>query len=358
MSAQTAFSHASVMTAEVLTHLLPRPGGMYCDATLGGGGHAEALLQASAPDGQVIGVDRDPAALAAASDRLRPFGDRFRPLRGRFGELRALLHDAGIEAVDGILADVGVSSAQIDQAGRGFSFQRPGPIDMRMDPGSGETALSLIERLDEEALASIIYEYGEERRSRAVARAVKRAAAEGALPDTVALAQVIERACGGRRGAVISPATRTFQALRIAVNDELRQLDRLLQGAPACLRPGGRLVLIAFHSLEDRIVKRRLRELAAQPGWGEAPDLHGPAGLAYRRDASPSGRAEGSLAYRRDASPSGRAEGSLALITRKPIVPTDEEVARNPRARSARLRAAVRLPVPEEAARPAAGGPP
>ncbi|MCS6913413.1 MAG: 16S rRNA (cytosine(1402)-N(4))-methyltransferase RsmH [Myxococcales bacterium] len=315
MSAPARPVHLPVMTAEALAHLAPRPGGVYCDATVGCGGHAEQILLASAPDGRLIGVDCDPEALVIARERLRPFGRRFLPLHGRFGDLPALLDSVGVGQVDGILADVGVCSAQLERPERGFSFQRAGPIDMRMDPGQGETALELILRLDEKELADILHAYGQERRARAIARALRRAAAAGTLTDTLALAEVAGRAAGGRRGPR-DPATRTFQALRIAVNDELRQLDQLLLAAPRCLRPGGRLVLLAFHSLEDRIIKRRLRELSTSSG-GPPP---------------------------------------LRLLTPRPVWPSAEEVATNPRARSARLRAAARTEQGAELAFHTSGG--
>jgi 16S rRNA (cytosine1402-N4)-methyltransferase len=294
------YRHRSVLLSEVLDLLAPVPGGVYCDATLGGGGHAEAILERSSPTGRVLGLDRDPQALEAASRRLARFGDRFLPRHGLFGDLPAHLQALGLPPLHGIVADVGVSSPQLDLPDRGFSFQLKGPIDMRMDPSSGESALALIESLSTEELADILHTYGEEPRARPIARAIKAAAEAGALTDTLALAEVISRVNRTRPGG-IHPATRTFQALRIAVNDELRQLDQLLHAAPACLRPGGRLVLISFHSLEDRIVKHRLRQLDGQ---------------------------------------------ALQVLTRKPISPSEAEIAENPRARSAHLRAAARSEVP------------
>lgn len=311
MAAASPFAHRTVLLQEVLAALQPQPGRVYCDATLGGGGHAEAILEAASPDGRLIGIDRDPTALRAASERLARFGDRFLPVHGRFRDLPALLEGAGVRAVDGIVADLGVSSPQLDRPERGFSFQTAGPIDMRMDPDAGESALALIERVEEETLAEILRSYGEERFARRIARGMKDAAAAGALTDTLVLARVIARAVPtserGKGGK--DPATRSFQALRIAVNDELREVDQLLRVAPACLNPGGRLALIAFHSLEDRIVKHHLRA-AAHPETGEA---------------------------------------TLALLTRKPVSPGDAELQDNPRSRSARLRAAQRLPAPDGA---------
>lgn len=306
--------HCSVLPEEVVRFLAPQPGGTYCDATLGAGGHTERILEACGPTGRVIGIDRDPEALRIAGERLARFGDRFIPVRGRFGELPELLDSIGIEQLDGIVADLGVSSMQIDEPGRGFSWQGQGPIDMRMDPEHGETALELIARLDDETLASILWEYGEERYSRRIARSLKRAAGAGELTDTLSLARTVAAACP-TRDAHKHPATRTFQALRIAVNDELRQLHALLAAAPSRLRPGGRIVIISFHSLEDRLVKHQLQ-----------------------RAPSPAGAPPGLFE---------RAQGPFLPLVRKPVEPTDEEIASNPRARSARLRAAELRPVVE-----------
>lgn len=295
MSAVSVYSHAPVLVEQVLQYLLPRPGGVYCDVTVGGGGHAEQLLLASAPSGSVLGIDRDPQAVQAARDRLARFGPRFVALHGRFSELPELLRQQGVGRVNGILADIGVSSPQLDRAERGFSFRQPGPIDMRMDPSAGESARELIERLPEQQLEEILRHYGEERFARRIAASIKEAAARGELLDTVALAQAVVRAipmAARRPGRDL--ATRSFQALRIAVNDELRELDSLLRAAPSCLAPGGRLVVIAFHSLEDRIVKHGLRA------------------------------------------------AGLTTLTKKAVWPGESEAATNPRARSARLRAAAR----------------
>lgn len=298
MARQTpgASPHQSVMLDEVLTLLAPTAGGVYCDCTLGAGGHAEAILSACGPDGRVIGVDRDASALAMASERLARFGDRFLPIHGRFGELPSLLAAHGVPPLSGIIADLGVSSMQLDQAERGFSFMRRGPIDMRMDTGSGETALDLIARLPAEKLADLIYHYGEERASRRIAAGLKQAQAEGALSDTLALAETVSR-LNPSRDHKKHPATRTFQALRIAVNDELRQLHQLLTCAPALLAPTGRLVIITFHSLEDRLVKGALKDAAWAP------------------------------------------------LTKRPFVSSEEEIAGNRRARSAHVRAAQRSEV-------------
>ncbi len=313
MSASPVYSHSSVMVEEVLQHLCPRPGGVYCDATLGGGGHSEHLLERSSPDGRVFGVDRDPTSLSAAAQRLSRFGARFIPVHGRFGDLPELLAACGVNRVNGLLADVGVSSPQIDRPERGFSFQQRGPIDMRMDPGSGESALDLIRRLSAGQLAEILDVYGEERFARRVAASIKRAEEQGRLADTLALASAIAAAVPKWEPGK-DPATRSFQALRIAVNDELRQLDQLLHCAPDLLHPGGRLAIISFHSLEDRVVKHRLRSLS-QEETGGGPGMILP-------DAGPA--------------------PVLTLLTRKAIFATEAEVAQNPRARSARLRAAMR----------------
>ncbi len=252
------------MLDEVLTLLSPRAGGVYCDVTLGAGGHAEAILSASSPDGRLIGVDRDQNALALATERLARFGDRFLPIHGRFGDLPSLLSAHRVPPLSGLVADLGVSSMQLDQAERGFSFMRRGPIDMRMDTASGETALDLIGRLPAEKLADLIYHYGEERASRRIAAGLKQAHNEETLVDTLALAEVIRR-LNPSRDRNKHPATRTFQALRIAVNDELRQLNQLLTEAPQLLAPTGRLVIITFHSLEDRLVKLALKDAPWAP---------------------------------------------------------------------------------------------
>lgn len=289
-------------------------GGIYCDATLGGGGHAERILEASGPDGKLIGIDRDPQALAAAGARLERFGERVTLVHGTFGEAAAILERLGLAVVDGFVLDVGVSSPQLDRAERGFSFQREGPLDMRMDPTSGESARALLERVEQGELADLIRRYGEERYAGRIARAIKEEVAAGGLDTTTALAALIARVVPTReRGK--DPATRTFQALRIAVNDELGELERFLAVFPSLLRVGGRVVVIAFHSLEDVLVKNRFRDLARSPGL--------PADVAAQMGV--------------------RATAELELLTRKPLSPSDDEVAQNPRARSARLRAAVRL---------------
>jgi 16S rRNA (cytosine1402-N4)-methyltransferase len=299
--------HLSVLLDEAMAWLDPKPGGRYCDATLGAGGHTLAMLEKSAPDGRVVGLDRDPNAIAAAGARLQAFGDRVTLVHTPFSEARSVLERLGMIPVDGFLVDLGVSSPQLDRAERGFSFRTDGPLDMRMDPTSGETAAELLRRVDEGELTQIIRELGEERHAARVARAIIEARRAGPVETTGKLAAIVARALP-RHEHNKNPATRTFQALRISVNDELGELERFLAVAADCLRPGGRLVVIAFHSLEDRIVKWRLRELAGRGGSGGA---RGPA--------------------------------LLKLLTKHVVVPGDEERARNPRARSARLRAAERL---------------
>ncbi|MCX7750005.1 MAG: 16S rRNA (cytosine(1402)-N(4))-methyltransferase RsmH [Candidatus Bipolaricaulota bacterium] len=288
METPKARVHAPVLVDEVVGLLDPRPGKLFLDATVGTGGHAEALLARGA---QVVGVDQDPQALALAQDRLAPFGEQATLVRGNFRDLPTLLAPLRLPPLDGILFDLGVSSLQLASPERGFSFSADGPLDMRMDPDAPTTAADLVNHLPERELARILLEYGEERYARRIARAIVRARP---LRTTEELAALVARLYPPGRHR-IHPATRTFQALRIAVNDELAALEEALPGSRALLRPGGVLAVIAFHSLEDRIVKRFLREE--------------------------------SLA------------GRLEVLTKKPVVPTAEEISRNPRARSAKLRA-------------------
>ena len=288
------FSHRTVLRDEVVRLLAPVDGGVYADVTLGGGGHSEAILAASAAC-KVIGVDRDEAALEAARTRLSPFGARFTCVHGAFGDAAQLLE----RPLSGLVADLGVSSPQLDDATRGMSLRREasaGPLDMRMDRSRGATAREFVAGLDADALADVIFEYGEERRSRKIARAIKDAEARGALETTGDLRHAVYSAVGGQREGGIDPATRTFQALRIAVNDELGQLDRLLGALPELLAGDGVAAIIAFHSLEDRRVKHAFSD-----------------------------------------------EATWQPLVKKPIEASDAEVAANPRARSAKLRAARRL---------------
>ena len=298
------------MPDETVALLSPRAGGVYCDATLGGGGHAERILRASEPDGRLIGIDRDPAALAAAGARLSPFGERVTLVHGAFGDARAILTRLGVVPIDGFVLDLGVSSPQLDRGERGFSFRQPGPLDMRMDPTGGETAEALIRRIGVDELADILRRYGEERYAGRIARAIKEAVMDGSVTSTTELAALVARAVPTRERHK-DPATRTFQALRIAVNDELGQLERFLADFPSLVRPGGRVVVIAFHSLEDGLVKNRFRDLAKESGY--PPDIAAKMGLP---------------------------PPVVKVLTRKPLEPSDEEVARNPRARSAKLRGA------------------
>ncbi len=294
-ASRAAYTHLPVMLTEVLESLAPKSQGVYVDATLGLAGHAKAVLDASAPDGTLIGIDRDEEALIRAKESLKPYGARVRFAHGTFSTLPAVLKTAGVERVDGILADLGVSSMQLDAPERGFSFQSEGPLDMRMDASSQPDAKALISELSTEALADVIFQYGEERRSRAVARAIHRARDEGALNTTADLKQAVRRVVGPRRGGT-DPVTRTFQALRIAVNRELDEVESLMSQAPLCLKEGGRLVVITFHSLEDRIVKHR-----------------------------------------------GRQDDRLRELHRKPRIASDAERDTNPRSRSAKLRAYERV---------------
>jgi len=296
--------HVPVLLQEVLDFLAVKPGGVYCDATLGLGGHAEGILGRCDPDGRLFGIDRDPMALEKSRDRLGHAGDRASFLHGRFGEIHEVLTEAGAPPLDGCLVDVGVSSMQLDVPERGFSFRNQGPLDMRMDPSQGESAADLVSRLPEEELASILWTYGEERNSRRIARAIVADREATPFTTTTQLSSLIGRVVRGReRGK--DPATRSFQALRIAVNDELGEIDRFLSGVLSCLKPGGRLVLITFHSLEDRLVKHRLRDLAGKTGK----------------------------------------EREVTLLTKHVVTASDEECARNPRSRSAKLRAVEKVTI-------------
>jgi 16S rRNA (cytosine1402-N4)-methyltransferase len=299
----TSQGHAPVLLAETIAQLAPHAGGIYVDATLGRGGHAEAILDASSPDGRLIAIDRDPRALDESAGRLARFGKRATLVHAAFAELRAVLEAEGALRVDGLLADLGVSSPQLDDPSRGMSFRAEGPLDMRMDTSRGPTARELIAETEEQALADLIFRLGEERRSRGIARSIKKAEAEGQLATTGDLRSAIVRVVGPRRQGGIDPATRTFQALRIAVNGEIDQLGALLEAIPEVLEDGGVAAIISFHSLEDRPVKR-----------------------AFRGDAR------------------------LAPTTKRPIVAGEEERAQNPRARSAKLRAARRVVRGTEAA--------
>jgi 16S rRNA (cytosine1402-N4)-methyltransferase len=288
------FEHATVMRDEVVCAIAPRAHGVYIDATLGAGGHTVALLEAE-PKARIVAFDRDPAAIEAARERLALVADRVTVVRAPFSSLRDQLAALGMSHADGLVADLGVSSPQLEDPERGMSFRREGPLDMRMDPENGPTALEILDQLSDDELANVIYRYGDERRSRRIARSIRKALAAGELRTTLDLRRAIVRAVGPTRVGGVDPATRTFQALRIAVNRELEELEGLLGALPDVVASGAVVVLIAFHSLEDRLVKRAF----AAPGW------------------SP--------------------------LAKKPILPSDEEHAQNPRARSAKMRAARRV---------------
>ena len=292
-------THVPVLVSEALELLRPDRGGLFVDCTVGLGGHARALLERGAT--RIVGIDRDPQALAIAGSTLVPWADRVELVHADFRALDEVLDSRGLQLVDGALADLGVSSLQFDAPGRGFSFQRDERLDMRMDPTTGETAADLVARSTERELADAIYAYGEERFSRRIARAIVEARREQPIETTGRLAAIVRRALPRRGPSRIDPATRTFQAIRIWVNRELEGLDRFLTAAVRRLRTGARLVVITFHSLEDRIVKHTLRALEK------------------------------------------RGDSGVKVLTKKPIIPGGEEVQRNPRARSAKLRAAERI---------------
>ena len=292
-------THIPVLTAEALLYLQPERGGLFVDCTVGLGGHARALLEAGAT--RILGFDRDPAAIAAARRNLAAWADRVELVHADYRSLDEVLDSRRIDQIDGALADLGISSMQLEAEGRGFSFQRDEPLDMRMDPTSGQTAADLVAHSSERDLADAIFKYGEERFSRRIARAILEARHDAPIATTGQLASIVRRSVPRRGYLRIDPATRTFQALRIWVNRELEGLDRFIEAAVRRLRRGRRLVVITFHSLEDRIAKHTLRAL-------------------------------------------DRGEQALArVLTKKPVVPGDDELRDNPRARSAKLRAAERL---------------
>jgi 16S rRNA (cytosine1402-N4)-methyltransferase len=288
--------HEPVMIAEVLAHLEPARGGTFVDCTVGLGGHSAAILAAGAS--RLIGLDRDTSALAHARQALAQFGERVTLVHSDYRQLDEVLDQQAVGHVDGILADLGVSSMQLDEPGRGFSFKRDEPLDMRMDQSSGQTVAEALRDVDESALADVIFAFGEERYSRRIARAI--VGADRPVETTGQLAALVRRAVPYKGYSRIDPATRTFQALRIWINRELDGLDAFVMSATRRLNTGGRLVVLTFHSLEDRVVKHTLRALQADAANG------------------------------------------IVVRTKRPEVPSDEEVARNPRARSAKLRAASR----------------
>ena len=310
---QPGVEHVPVMRREVVEILRPRPGGRYVDGTLGGGGHAEAILDASSPDGVVLALDWDEDARARAARRLARFGARVTIVAARFDEIDECLRRFGWSDADGILLDLGVSSFHLDVAERGFSFSKAGPLDMRMDRTRARPLSRWLHEVSEQDLVEALRSFGEERRARRVAHALLAAERRGELTDTVTLAAIVARVVG-RSAPHHHPATRTFQALRIAVNDELEILERFLADAYRWLAPGGRLAVLAYHSLEDRLVKQAFQI------WARSC-------LCPR--SAPVCRCGWSK--------------KVTLVTRRPLRPTDAEIAANPRARSARLRAVERL---------------
>jgi 16S rRNA (cytosine1402-N4)-methyltransferase len=309
------FHHISVLPDEVLSALSPRPGGIYVDGTLGGAGHAGLILGASAPDGMLIGFDRDAEAIAVAGERLAPFGDRARLFQRNFSSIAATLSEIGVDAIDGFVLDLGVSSHQLDRDERGFSFMHDAPLDMRMDRGSGPSAADLVNTLAEEELFRIISQYGEERWAKRVASFIAKARDERPIETTLELVDIIKGAIPKAKWEErLHPATRTFQALRIAVNEELKSLEDGLADLLKFLRKGGRGAVISFHSLEDRIVKESFRDAAI--------GCTCPKGLP------------GCVC--------GRVP-QFKVVTRKPLRATEEEVATNPRSRSARLRVVEKI---------------
>ncbi|MBI5535300.1 MAG: 16S rRNA (cytosine(1402)-N(4))-methyltransferase RsmH [Deltaproteobacteria bacterium] len=268
--------HVPVLKRETIEAIGPQSGGLYVDATFGAGGHTQALLEA-APGATVIAIDRDRDVLLRTAERLSQFGERLRVIHGKFGDIAQLLQQAAVGKVDGIMADLGISSMQLADADRGMSFRADGPLDMRMDRTRGETALELIESLDQEELADVIFRYGEERRSRRVARCIKQAQGDGRLQTTLDLRKAVVRAVGPARVGGVDPATRTFQALRIAVNGELDELGQLLESAPEVLAPAGVLAIISFHSLEDRMVKRAFQDRERWEAFFKKPVCASPA---------------------------------------------------------------------------------
>ncbi len=284
------FTHTPVLLDEVMQFLDPKPGGRFIDATLGAGGHTRAILDRTAPDGRVLAIDQDESALEKSKETLASYGSRVILVHSNFKDVASLAATHDFLEADGVMADIGLSSMMVDDPSRGFSFMREGPLDMRMDRNQELTAAEVVNHYSEKEIADILYNYGEERRSRAIARSIVRARP---LSLTTDLARAVERVMGGPRYGHIHPATRTFQALRIYVNDELKRLETFLDASMTVVRTGGRLVVITFHSLEDRIVKNRFR----------TPHVPG------------------------------------RVLTKKVVTGTDDELRRNPRARSAKLRA-------------------
>ncbi|MBR6205700.1 MAG: 16S rRNA (cytosine(1402)-N(4))-methyltransferase RsmH [Oscillospiraceae bacterium] len=306
--------HVPVMLRECIEGLAIRPDGVYLDGTLGRGGHSEAIAR-RLTEGRLIGIDRDPQAIREAGARLAPFGDRVTLVHGRFSELKRILGELGIAAVDGMLFDLGVSSPQLDDAARGFSYRTDAPLDMRMDPGAGLTAFQIVNEWPADRLKKILYEYGEERYAPAVAAAICRSRKDAPVQTTLQLAEIVRRALPPQAlREKQHPAKRTFQAIRIAVNDELTEVAEMMDAAPDLLNEGGRLCVISFHSLEDRIVKNAI---ASREKGCTCPREFPVCVCGFKQ--------------------------TLRSVTRKPIQPTEEETEANPRARSARLRIAQRV---------------
>jgi len=309
------FFHMPVLIREVIASLDCRQGGIYVDGTIGGAGHASAILEATAPDGMLVGIDKDSQALIEAGKRLAAFGDRVILVKGNFADIGSILVNLNINKVEGILFDLGVSSHQLDVPARGFSFSQDAPLDMRMDQGSGMGADTIINTYSEEALADIIWEFGEERMSRRIARAIVAKRRLAPIGTTAELASVVASAMPGyMKRLKIHPATRTFQAIRIAVNHELESLKRGISAGIGVLKPGGRFSIISFHSLEDRIVKETF--------VFEAKRCTCPVDMPVCVCGK---------------------QAQLKVITRKPIVPAEAEMNANPRSRSAKLRTAERI---------------
>ena len=321
--------HSPVMVNEVLASLAPRDGGVYLDGTFGGGGYATAILERARCT--LWAIDRDPEAIERGAALVARFPGRLHLLQGPFGDMVGLLDRAGITELDGVVLDLGVSSFQLDDPARGFSFRHDGPLDMRMEK-HGTSAADLVNTLPERVLADVLYELGEERASRRIAHAIVTARLEAPIETTGRLAAIIRSVLPPDRSGN-HPATRSFQALRIKVNDELRQIEAALRQAVSLLSPGGRLVVVAFHSLEDRIVKRFMTQAA---GRGGAPSRHDPAGLVTQ-DRSGARDRFGT----RDGSGAGGVD--FGLLTTRALRPGADETTRNPRSRSARLRALERL---------------
>lgn len=306
--------HEPVMLNEVLDALSVAPGGIYADATFGAGGYSRAML--ATPDATVYGFDRDPRAIADAADAVREFGGRLKLINRPFAEMDSALHEAGVEGLDGAVFDLGVSSMQLDEGERGFSFRFDGPLSMRMDAGRPDAA-DVVARVDAQGLAAIFKAYGEEKNAKRIARAIVAAREEQPITRTIQLASIVEKASPPRGASRIHPATRVFQALRIFVNDELGQLIEGLKAAERILKPAGRLVVVTFHSLEDRIVKRF---------------------FAARADSRTGGSRHAPIAERLPL--------SFSLVNTKALAASEGEAERNPRARSAKLRAGIRLNAP------------